>query len=256
MLAQRALVLMYLGRFAEAEAYCRRCLAQKPDFVPVYSTLSRLRRGALDDADLQQLNELARNNDVYLDYRIAAIFAIANTHDARGEIDTAFAAYDAAHMLARERDAFERRSYDATQDAAHSAPWICGAAAEIPPVVNALRPIFIVGMPRPARRCSNPCSAHILVCSLWRRPAMRQILRWPTSLNRRRRSYQQSRRIGQVLLPRLAGHRRRGSHHRQASAQLRGGGFHHALVAQCSHRARAAIQRNVLVDLSAGFNKH
>src|SRR5512138_3837886 len=114
MLAQRALVLMYLGRFAEAETYCRRCLAQKPDFVPAYSTLSRLRRGALDDADLKQLNELARNSDVYLDYRIAAIFAIANTHDARGEIDIAFAAYDAAHMLSRERDTFERRSYDAT----------------------------------------------------------------------------------------------------------------------------------------------
>ena len=54
MLAQRALVLMYLGRFAEAEAYCRRCLQQKPDFVPAYSTLSRLRRGALDDADLKR----------------------------------------------------------------------------------------------------------------------------------------------------------------------------------------------------------
>ena len=36
MLAQRALVLMYLGRFAEAETYCRRCLQQKPDFMPAY----------------------------------------------------------------------------------------------------------------------------------------------------------------------------------------------------------------------------
>lgn len=56
MLAQRALVLTYLGRFAEAETYCRRCIEQRPGFVPVYSTLSRLRRGALDAADLQRLD--------------------------------------------------------------------------------------------------------------------------------------------------------------------------------------------------------
>ena len=77
MLGQRALALMYLGRFAEAETYCRRCLQHKPDFVPAYSTLSRLRRGALDDADLKQLNQIARSKDGYVDYRIAAIFAIA-----------------------------------------------------------------------------------------------------------------------------------------------------------------------------------
>src|SRR5215204_6754861 len=62
-------------------------------------------------------NELARSDDVYLDYRIAAIFAIANTHDARGEIDTAFNAYEAAHTLSRERDALEKRSYSQEQDA-------------------------------------------------------------------------------------------------------------------------------------------
>jgi tetratricopeptide (TPR) repeat protein len=185
MLAQRALVLMYLGRFAEAEAYCRRCIAQKPDFVPVYSTLSRLRRGALDDADLQQLNELARNNDVYLDYRIAAIFAIANAHDARGEIDTAFAAYDAAHMLARERDAFESRSYDATQDAARIQRTVdlWERLPEIPPVANAPRPIFIVGMPRSGTTLlESVLGAHSRVFACGERPAMRQILRWPTSL--------------------------------------------------------------------------
>ena len=72
MLAQRALVLMYLGRFSEAEAYCRRCLQQKPDFTPAYTTLSRLRRGALDDADLQALNEHARRNDVDRDVQLRA----------------------------------------------------------------------------------------------------------------------------------------------------------------------------------------
>src|ERR1044071_1380787 len=186
MLAQRALALMYLGRFAEAETYARRCIEQKPDFVPAYSTLSRLRRGALDDADLKQLNVLARSNDVYLDYRIAAIFAIANTHDARGETDTAFAAYDAAHLLARERDAMEKRSYDATQDAARIQRTVdlWERLPEIAPVANAPRPIFIIGMPRSGTTLlESVLGAHSRVFPCGERPAMRQILRWPIPLD-------------------------------------------------------------------------
>ena len=182
MLAQRALVLMYLGRFDEAESYARRCLAQRPDFVPVYSTLSRLRRGALDDADLRQLNELARRENVYLDYRIAAIFAIANAHDARGEIDTAFAAYGAAHMLALERDALEKRSYDQAQDAARvrRIAELWERLPEITPPQNAPRPIFIVGMPRSGTTLlESVLGAHSRVFTCGERPALRQILRWP-----------------------------------------------------------------------------
>ena len=47
MLATRSLLLMYLGRFEEAESYCRRCLAREPDDAPAYTTLSRLKRGNL-----------------------------------------------------------------------------------------------------------------------------------------------------------------------------------------------------------------
>jgi tetratricopeptide (TPR) repeat protein len=185
MLAQRALVLMYLGRFAEAESYCRRCLQQKPDFVPAYSTLSRLRRGAIDDADLQQLNEIARSDDVYLDYRIAAIFAIANAHDARGEIDTAFAAYEAAHTLSRERDALEKRSYSQAQDTARIQRIVdfWQRLPEIAPSANAPRPIFIVGMPRSGTTLlESVLGAHSRVFACGERPAMRQILRWPIGL--------------------------------------------------------------------------
>jgi tetratricopeptide (TPR) repeat protein len=185
MLAQRALVLMYLGRFAEAEEYGRRCLQQKPDFTSAYTTLSRLRRGALDDADLKALNELARRNDVDLDHRISAIFAIANAHDARGEIDTAFAAYQAAHRLAVERDAIEKRSYHQAQDVARvqSIVDLWERLPEIAPV-NAPRPIFIVGMPRSGTTLIEAVlGAHSRVFACGDRPAMRRILRWPTGLD-------------------------------------------------------------------------
>jgi tetratricopeptide (TPR) repeat protein len=182
MLAQRAMALMYLGRFAEAVTYCRRCLQQKPDFVPAYSTLSRLRRGALDDADVKQLHELARRHDIRLDNQIAAIFAIADAHDARGEIDRAFATYEAAHALARERDAIEKRSYDRAEDVARI-QGIVALSERLPEVTapqNTPRPIFIVGMPRSGTTLIEAVlGAHSRVFACGDRPAMRRILRWP-----------------------------------------------------------------------------
>jgi tetratricopeptide (TPR) repeat protein len=185
MLSTRALQLMYLGRFEEAEAYCRRCLQQKPDFVPVYTTLSRLRRGALEDADLKVLNELARRSDVFLDFRIPAIFAIAHAHDARGEFDTAFAAYEAAHTLARERDALEKRPYDQAQDTARvqRVVQLSEALPQFTPPPNAPRPIFIVGMPRSGTTLvESVLGAHSRVFACGERPTMRQIQRWLAGL--------------------------------------------------------------------------
>ena len=180
MLASRGLVMMYLGRFEEAEAYCRRALQQNPEFVPAYTTLSRVRRGALDNAELQQLAELGRRTDVYLDYRVPAIYAVAHAHDARGDYDSAFATYTAAHKLALERDGMERRSYDAIKEAAREQKIVELSAAlpEVAPPANAPRPIFIVGMPRSGTTLiESVLGAHSRVYACGERGAMRQILR-------------------------------------------------------------------------------
>lgn len=195
MLAQRALVLMYLGRFAEAERFCRRCLERKPDFVPAYTTLSRLRRGALDDADLEQLNEFARRNDVDPDRQISAIFAIANAHDARGEIDTAFAAYQAAHGLALDRNRVEKRLDDRTRHIARvqSIVDVWERLPEIAPQAGTPRPIFIVGMPRAGTTLIEAVlGAHSRVFACGDRPAMRRILREWTGLDQARPEAYQS----------------------------------------------------------------
>jgi tetratricopeptide (TPR) repeat protein len=180
MLATRASLLLHLGHVAEAETYCRRCLQQKPDFLPAYLTLSRLRRGALDDADLRALDELARRADANLDSRITAIFTIGHAHDARGEIDAAFATYRAAHALALERDALERRSYDFAQDTKR-VEQVINLSEQLPHVAppgNAPRPIFVVGMPRSGTALiESVLGAHSRVFACGERPAMRQILR-------------------------------------------------------------------------------
>ena len=136
--------------------------------MPAYTTLSRLRRGALDDADLKQLNELARRNDVDPDHRITAIFAIANAHDARGEIDTAFAAYrGSAQNGARTRHAREALARpDAGSSRGFRASWSCGSACRR----SRRRPMRRVrssssACRAPARRSSKLCWVRTRVSS-------------------------------------------------------------------------------------------
>ncbi|MBL8548749.1 MAG: sulfotransferase [Hyphomonadaceae bacterium] len=187
MLASRALVLMYLGHFEEAEASCARAIQQAPDFVPAYSTLSRLRRGALQDAHVRTLQGLARRPDVDLDHRIPAMFAIAHAHDARGDAAAAFAAYEEAHQLALERDALEKRTYDPAQDAARLQRIVdlSSKAPDIAPLSDAPRPIFVVGMPRSGTTLiESMLGAHSRVFPCGERPAMRQVLSMLLDLER------------------------------------------------------------------------
>jgi len=180
MLATRASMLMYTGRFAEAETYARRCLQQRPDFVPAYATLSRLRNGALDAAEVRALYEIARRGEVFPDNRITAMFTIANAHDARGDFNSAFATYQGAHALAFERDKVEHRSQDLAKDAARveQIARVSQTLPEIAPPGNAPRPIFIVGMPRSGTTLIEAVlGAHSRVFACGERPAMRQILR-------------------------------------------------------------------------------
>jgi len=131
---------------------------------------------------VKQLHELARRHDIRLDNQIAATFAIADAHDARGEIDRAFATYEAAHALARERDAIEKRSYDRAEDVARI-QGIVALSERLPEVTapqNTPRPIFIVGMPRSGTTLIEAVlGAHSRVFACGDRPAMRRILRWP-----------------------------------------------------------------------------
>jgi tetratricopeptide (TPR) repeat protein len=181
MLATGALLMMYLGRFDEAEEHCRRCLARQPHFVPAYTTLSSVRRGAIDDVDLQALHELVRRQGSYLGSRIPAVFAIAHAYDARGDVDAAFATYQAAHKLATQRDALDKRDADVQHDLARieQIVRVSQTVPEIAPVANAPRPIFVVGMPRSGTTViESVLGAHSRVFACGERPAMRQILRY------------------------------------------------------------------------------
>lgn len=180
MLATRALQLMYIGRFAEAEAYCRRALQLRPDYVPAFATLSRLRNGKLEIADLNMLYSIARSPDALPDHRVTALFTIAHAHDERGDFDSAFTTYQGAHALAFERNSSEQRTRDIAQDAAR-VEQIAKMSQTLPEIAatgNGPRPIFIVGMPRSgATLIEAVLGAHSRVFACGERPALRQTLR-------------------------------------------------------------------------------
>lgn len=188
MLSIKALILMYLGRFAEAEACCCRCLAQSPEHIPAYTTLSRLRRGRLPDDNLQLLGSIVERQDRPFEQRIPAAFAIAHAHDARDEVDLAVEAYTRAHALSLERDRLESRSYDRHQvDASGRRLMELADAMTLRAAgdIESPRPIFIVGMPRSGTTLiESVLSAHARVFACGERPMMQQILRAWQQLDR------------------------------------------------------------------------
>lgn len=180
-LATRALLLMYLGRFEDAESCCCRCLARDPQNVSAYSTLSRVRRGRLADDELAAVTSMAGRHDLHLDRRIPAAFVVAHAHDARDDIGAAFSAYEHAHALAIERDSAEGRSYDRDQVGRRASRIMALADAplgdRVSPV-SGVRPIFIVGMPRSGTTLlESVLAAHSQVAARGERPTMQQILR-------------------------------------------------------------------------------
>ena len=150
MLATKALLLLYQGRRAEAEAYCLKCIAADPDYVGVYQQLSVLRRGKLSTREEELAERLSRRADFAAASRASAAFVLAQSLEARGEPERAFAEYERANALAAERNRDEQIRYD-----------FAGHAAWTDAIINVFRkepverfddpgphPIFIVGLPR------------------------------------------------------------------------------------------------------------
>jgi tetratricopeptide (TPR) repeat protein len=192
-LARRALLHMYLGRFDAAADAAQRCLERQPDNVAVYTVLSRLQQGRLDDAQCERLQAIASRSAAPFDYRIPAAFAIAHALDARamGSVETerasadvalAFEAYTRAHDLALARDSAEGRSFDRggqsrrTQRLQTLFPG-GGSLVALPPSPVPRRPVFIVGMPRSGTTLVEAVlGAHPRVHACGERGAMQRML--------------------------------------------------------------------------------
>lgn len=181
LLAARGMLLTYLGKFTEAEACCRRCLAINPEYVPAYTTLSRLIRARFSERELDNLARLARHERVPVDFRIPATFAQGQGLEARADMVQAFGAFQYAHTLGLERNRREGRRYDTGQVELRMISLMERFAGEDEPDPGAGDdgpvPIFIVGMPRSGTTLiESVLAAHSLVRAGGERVQMQQIL--------------------------------------------------------------------------------
>lgn len=146
--ARRALIHLYFGRFAEAELACRQALARVPAYVPALSVLARVRRGKLDEGDVNALQAVVRETGMVPEFRVPALFALAGVQEAAGNTERAFNAYWAAHAACLERDEAEGRAFNAAAEDTRFARLTALRADPVPVAAGRPRPVFIVGMPR------------------------------------------------------------------------------------------------------------
>lgn len=184
MLAAKAGLHAFHGRFDAAEAYCRRSLACDPNDVAAYRLLGQLQGGRLSPEERVRLARLSGRSGLRIENRITAAFALGDSLDAEGDVDGAFAAYAHAQSLARERGRAESLVY-LPEKVAQDTDALLGQFASIPPAVPPaavgpakLRPIFIVGMPRSGTTLVEAVlGAHSRVRACGERMVMRQIKR-------------------------------------------------------------------------------
>jgi tetratricopeptide (TPR) repeat protein len=179
MLSGKSIQLMFAGRYDEAQTYCRRSLRMNRDDAAAYKLLTQLANGRLPDDDFAALQRLADREDISVQDRISAVFALADCLDARGEMDQAFTAYERANRLASEFAVMEGNIYDrvARTKQTDELMAILDSMPMRMAVASGPTPVFIVGMPRSSTTLiESVIGAHSRVFACGERVEMRWIM--------------------------------------------------------------------------------
>ena len=145
-LYNRSQMHLYAGRFAEAEADLRRCLALSPGMAKAHWALSKLPSALADPAELATLRALAASVPEATQDQAFLRFALFNRLDRSRQDDEA--AWQELAAGCRAKRALVRYDAAATQrlfDALESLP---GPQASAAGGAQGLTPIFVVGMHR------------------------------------------------------------------------------------------------------------
>ena len=150
MLSAKSVLLMFSGRYEEAETYCRRALDVNRHDVSAYKALVQLSGGRLPQDDLCMLQRLVDDGNLRAQDRVTAAFALADCVEAQSDADRAFAAYEHANRLARAYAQSEGIHYVPAARGKLTDELMATFDSVAAPVADGSmpRPVFIVGMPR------------------------------------------------------------------------------------------------------------
>jgi tetratricopeptide (TPR) repeat protein len=145
MLLACAQVLVYLGRFDEAEADLRRCLARFPQLASAYWQLSRLRRQTPDSNHVEALGGLLAKPDIKPQDAVLAAYALHKEFDDLGDYAQAWKALEQACKAKR---ALLDYGSAETRSLVDRLMAFADDAGPSGMVADARSPVFIVGMHR------------------------------------------------------------------------------------------------------------
>jgi tetratricopeptide (TPR) repeat protein len=140
-----ATILNLDGRPDAAQAQYREIVAQRPGSGAAWWGLATLKPMPLDADDIARMSAALHISDLVETDRVALLFALAHVQEGQGEYSQALASLQQAHALARRRDPWDARQFDARIDG------ILAAFATPPPGARPGRGeevIFIVSLPR------------------------------------------------------------------------------------------------------------
>jgi tetratricopeptide (TPR) repeat protein len=147
------------GRPAQAAARYRATLLHDPTLARAWIGLAHVAAASLSDAELSVFHQLAERAELGENDRAAATFALGHVLDARGDLDAALAAFEAANAMRRRQLSWNGAEFsqhiDAIIDAFSSAP------ASSPDTARGSDIVLLVGLPGDgAERIAAALAAH------------------------------------------------------------------------------------------------
>lgn len=139
------------GDLQTATEYCDRVLAARPDYAPALIELGILRQGRLSRAEIETVECLFQDRRTHPENRAMLGFTLGDAWDALGEPSRAFSAWQQANDINCRLSDQEGYVYRAQEFEAELALLDSLFADPVPlpdPPASAVRPIFVVGMPR------------------------------------------------------------------------------------------------------------
>ena len=147
-LAARAQVLMYLGRFDDAEADLERCIARAPEIAQAHWLLARLRRQTVESNHIDRLNKRAALPSRRPEDAVQLHYALHKELDDIGEHEASWAALDHACRAKRARLQYRREDSRDLFQALMAMPPHAPDGESMITGLDDKTPIFIVGMHR------------------------------------------------------------------------------------------------------------